>query len=179
MATYNITSTIVAYKFVPIMIENGWTLIAFNTNPTAFRSIGDGSAILTKPGEWPTRQRDGLEKGIKAKRGEENGDETAPVIQNAVIQNAGDRLRLVFNENIDIGPMGLKGMKIIVAANNLRPEFDSIQDNVLFLKLGRVITIGEVVTLTYIQPIGGVQDIAGNDLESFVDRPVINNSNQT
>jgi hypothetical protein len=179
--TYNITSTIVAYKFVPIMIENGWTFVAFNENPTAFRSIGDGSAIMVKNGMHVTRKSDGLEEGIRSKRGETNGDEVPPTFVGATIPSSGATVRVLFNEPLAIGSFGAEGMRLVMSGGNVRAFFQSISDtnpNLVTYTLERIVRTGETGTITYKQPAGGLQDISGNDVESFTGNPVTNGSNQ-
>lgn len=71
MATTNITTTVVSFENIPIMIEGGWELVLFNPAVGAQRSVGYGSAILKKEGDWKCRADNGLQRGLNPKRGDE------------------------------------------------------------------------------------------------------------
>lgn len=70
VASSNITVTIVPYRFMPLLLENGWELVCFNPNIDAFRSTGDGSVVMQKGGNHDTRIDNGLPKDLLPKRGE-------------------------------------------------------------------------------------------------------------
>lgn len=68
--TPNTTATIVPYRFVPLLLENNWDFVCFNPNVDAFRSTGDGSAVMKKSGNHDTRADNGVPKELLPKRGE-------------------------------------------------------------------------------------------------------------
>ena len=182
MATPNLTVTIVPFKLAPIMIENSWQFICLNTNVNAYRSRGDGSVMLSKPGYIITRDSDGMEVGLIRKRGDEDGDDIAPLFKSATILGDGMSVRVVFDEAVVVGPANARGMRLNTPTDIVKLVFSSISESnpkqVIFVA-ARVIHLSEIgCTVSYNQPIGGFQDAAGNDVASFANQPVTNNSIQ-
>ena len=67
----NVTSTIVSYENIPVMVENGWSVVVFNPIANAPRSTGFGSAVMKKNGDWRCRASDGLQKDRRNKKPED------------------------------------------------------------------------------------------------------------
>ncbi len=67
----NISTTIVSYENIPVMVENGWHVVVFNPVANAPRSTGFGSAVMRKSGDWRCRAFDGLQRDLRDKRGED------------------------------------------------------------------------------------------------------------
>ena len=163
------------------MIENGWQFVCLNTNSLAFRSENGGSAVMVKEGDWITRVRDGVEKGIKLKRGEVNGDEVNPTFVGAVIPAEGNTLRVLFTKPTIIGPMGLLGLRLNMSGDIVHLAYlamDAANPNIMIFSLSRVVLSGETGGMRYTQPGGGITDESGNDVPTFPVTPVTNNSTQ-
>jgi hypothetical protein len=180
MATTNITTTIIPYNLIPVHIENGWVLVLFNPTTTAFRSSGDGSAVMTKQGTVQVRDTDGCEIGLIPKKEEVSADINAPLFRSANIATNGTTVTVVFNENVVVGVGGPRGMSIQTSAGYARLQFQNLNPannkQAVYLAPVAIPASESSIKLTYNQPGAGLQDAAGNSVLTFVDQPVINNS---
>jgi hypothetical protein len=180
MASVNKTATIVPWKYSAAMIENGWSFVALNDNALAFRGENGGSVLMVKEGDVITRSKDGVEKGIKLKRGEVNGDDVNPTFVSGVIPTEGNQLRVLFSKPTIIGPMSLLGLKLNMSSVIVHLEYLSMDTNpnIMIFSLSRVVLASETGGLRYTQPGGGIQDDSGNDVPTFAPTPITNNSTQ-
>ena len=110
-------------------------------------------------------------------------DGTPPVPASALVQAAGDKLTLIFNEDLDIGPGKLPpASAFTIKADGVEVTVQDVE--VLFgldefiLVLSPTIKQGQTVTVDYEVPTTGtvIEDTAGNRAEDFDDFEVTNNS---
>ena len=102
-------------------------------------------------------------------------DLTAPTLVSATINPAGNLLTLVLSENVAPGA-GIVGFSLGSATLDVGTRTATPGSVVTIPILGEPVYAGQVVTLSYSQLIGGVVDLAGNALASFLGVGVANNS---
>lgn len=101
----------------------------------------------------------------------------APTVTSATINAAGTQFAVNFSEAVFIGTGG--GMTITASGGAVSLGTPSIAGSTITYPItGRVIGIGETVTMTYAQPGNGIENSAGTDLASFSGQSVTNNSTQ-
>lgn len=106
-------------------------------------------------------------------------DETAPTLQSVAVNAAGTSLTLTFNEAVVVGSGGNGGFALTATLGSASLTYSSGDGSTeLVYTVGRTINAGETLTLDYTQPGDGIEDTAGNDLVSFSDTSVTNNSTQ-
>lgn len=100
-----------------------------------------------------------------------------PSLINAVIDVTGEILTLTFNENVKIGNGGSGGFVSEGPAGSIAYTYISGDEtNILTFSPSRTIQYSEYQFLSYLQPGDGIMDMAGNELESFEDLEIVNNS---
>lgn len=107
-------------------------------------------------------------------------DTTAPTLTSATIGTNGTSLTLVFAEAVTIGAGGNGGLSFTAAGGAATCTYSSgTGTDTLVYTLSRTIADTEVwAELGYTQPGSGIEDTSGNDVASFFDVPVTNNSTQ-
>ncbi len=110
-------------------------------------------------------------------------DVTAPELASAVVEAAGNRLTLTFNEDLDIGPVRLPlASAFTVKADGVAVAVQSVVaqalDQLALTLPAAAIKQGQTVTVSYEVPDTGtvIEDTAGNDALAFTDFEVDNNS---
>lgn len=89
-------------------------------------------------------------------------DETAPTVQGATIQTAGDSIVIRFSEPV----VGSSGFGLSLSGGAASLTFVSAAFDELIYSISRVVTSNETGLLTYFG--GDIEDLAGNPLQSFV-----------
>lgn len=107
-------------------------------------------------------------------------DTTAPTVSSASIGTNGTSLSVVFSEAVVAGSGGSGGLSISAPGGTTTATYSSGSGtDTLVYTLGRTIKNTETWSdLDFTQPGDGLQDASGNDVESFFDFPVTNNSTQ-
>lgn len=107
-------------------------------------------------------------------------DTTAPTLSSATIGTNGTTLTLVFSESVTVGSGGNGGFSVNAAGGTATCTYSSGSgSDTLVYTLGRTISSTEAwADLDYIQPGSGIEDSAGNDVVTFQDTPITNNSTQ-
>lgn len=101
------------------------------------------------------------------------------VIQSAVIGTSGSSITLTFNKNVYIGLGGSSGLSISLSGGAVSPTYSSGSGfTSLVYNLNRTIYSDETGDLSYTQPTNGIEDSLGNDLGSFSDFTITNNSEE-
>lgn len=96
-----------------------------------------------------------------------SGDVTAPTLVSAVI--SGSELRLTFDEAVTIGAGGSGGWALTLSGGACTATYSSgANTTILVYSLSRTPATSETGTIDYTQPVDGIEDIAGNDLDSIV-----------
>jgi len=105
-------------------------------------------------------------------------DITPPTATISILPN-GTTLLLAMSESCSIGAGGNGGITITATGGSATATYNSgASTDSLAFTLSRVINLGESVTVSYLQPGDGIEDLAGNDLNPFGDRVCANNSTQ-
>lgn len=107
-------------------------------------------------------------------------DTTAPTISSATIESNGTSLTLVFSEPVRVGSGGSGGFTFSVSGGAATATYSSGSGfDTLTYTLSRTISNTETLAkINYSQPGNGIEDAAGNDLSTFVNFSVTNNSTQ-
>lgn len=107
------------------------------------------------------------------------GDVTAPTILSVAVDTNGTDVAITLSENCTIGAGGSTGFTLVATGGNSALTY-SIGDgtDVLIYTSARTISSTETLSLTYVNSGDGIEDAAGNDLESFSGQAVTNNSTQ-
>lgn len=107
-----------------------------------------------------------------------DSDTTPPTLSSAAIPAAGTSIALTCNEAIASGAGGNGGVTLSATDGAVTATYSSIVGAVATYTLSRTIHNTETVTVSYTQPGNGIEDAAGNDLATFSDSAVTNNSTQ-
>lgn len=104
-------------------------------------------------------------------------DVTAPTVSSVTLAANGLSLTIVLSEACTIGAGGSTGFVLVATGGNSALTY-SIGDgtDVLIYTSARAISSTETLTLTYVNPGDGIEDAAGNDLDSFSGQAVTNSS---
>ncbi|OTG62048.1 SwmB domain-containing protein, partial [Acinetobacter silvestris] len=111
-------------------------------------------------------------------------DSTAPVFQNAEVDDAGTTLTLYYDEVLDgTHPPKLSDFSITVGGLIVTPTTIYIDSNKVIIGFTDTIYKGQNVRVSYTDPTIGndtdaIQDALGNDAESLTQAPVLNGSTQ-
>lgn len=93
---------------------------------------------------------------------------TPPVLALARILGDGIDLRLSFSKKVRFGVGGNGGFALTASGGAVTATYQSgAGSSQLLYSLSRAVLSTETVTLAYTQPTDGVEDVVGNDLESF------------
>jgi hypothetical protein len=104
-------------------------------------------------------------------------DETAPTLDSATIDSAGTSITLAFDETVVVGAGGNGGFTVSLAGGACTLTYSSGSGtSSLIYTTSRTITRNDAGTLDYVQPGNGIEDGSGNDLASFSDEPLVNDS---
>lgn len=105
------------------------------------------------------------------------GDVTAPTILSVAVDTNGTDVAITLSENCTIGAGGSTGFTLVATGGNSALTY-SIGDgtDVLIYTSARTISSTETLSLTYVNPGDGIEDAAGNDLESFSGQAITNSS---
>lgn len=104
-------------------------------------------------------------------------DTTAPTVVSRTIPAAGTTIVIVHNETVSIGAGGNGGLTLSASGGACTATYSSGAGTAtLTWTLSRTINSGETVTASYTQPGDGIEDAAGNDLASYSEQSVTNNS---
>src|SRR5574343_13410 len=105
------------------------------------------------------------------------GDVTTPTILSVAADTNGTDVSITLSENCTIGAGGSTGFVLVATGGNSALTY-SIGDgtDVLIYASARTISSTETLSLTYVNPGDGIEDAAGNDLESVTGQTVTNNS---
>lgn len=108
------------------------------------------------------------------------GDSTPPTVSTRAVASNGASLNLTFSENVSVGAGGNGGFSITRSSGvaTTVSYASGSGTSTLTYTLSPSIKAGEILSLTYVQPGNGIEDIAGNDLASFSGQPVTNSSTQ-
>lgn len=109
----------------------------------------------------------------------EPGDETAPELVSATVEEDGETLTLVFDENVNVGTGGNGGFALTASGGAATLTYASGDGTTtLVYDISRVVEDDETLTLDYTQPNDGIEDDAGNDLANIEAEAVANDSEQ-
>lgn len=109
----------------------------------------------------------------------EPGDETAPELVSATVEEDGETLTLVFDENVNVGTGGNGGFALTASGGAATLTYASGDGTTtLVYDISRVVEDDETLTLDYTQPGDGIEDDAGNDLANIEDEAVTNDSEE-
>lgn len=174
-----------------------WSVSATGGAVTLTYSSGDGTdtLVLTTsrtigPGETVTLgwagTADGLEddssNDLASFSGESvtnnsTADLTAPFIDSATIPSGGTTIELAFDEAVVIGSGGDGGVTLSMSGGAVTASYSSGDGAAtLVYSLSRSVGPTETGTVDYTQPGDGFEDAAGNDVASFSEQNVLNNS---
>ena len=104
-------------------------------------------------------------------------DETAPTVESASVNAAGNTLTLGLSESVTSGTDGWTGFSLGgVSGETLTYSSGDGTASIMFAISGATVLQSDTVTLDHTQPGDGVQDAAGNLLASFSNMSVTNNS---
>lgn len=135
--------------------EPGDTIVLGLSNPTGGATLGTAVATIT----------------IAA------SDAQAPAAVSAEIRPSGLELWLTCSEVVGFGAAGTGGLALSASGGPATLTYAAGAGNaVLRYAISREIAAGETATLSYVQPGDGIQDADGDDLASFADLAVANNS---
>ena len=108
------------------------------------------------------------------------GDETPPVFSSAAVAEDGTTLTVTFDENLDTVSAPAPGdfhVTVGSARRNVASGGVSISGKVVTLTLASAVIVGETVTVRYTKPATNpLRDAAGNQVATFADQDVTNNS---
>ncbi len=153
-----------AYTSSPGSISNGQTL---QLRTTASMTDGALASVLVTVGgvsdTWTVATTD-----------------IAPAVQSIIVRSDGRQVALGLSEDCNFGAGGSGGFTINMSGGPVSLTYLSQvgSDSILY-QANRVIVQGETGTGDYTQPGDGIEDLTGNDLPSFADVAVTNNSAQT
>jgi hypothetical protein len=117
--------------------------------------------------------------GTKAAAGP---DATKPQLIGAVIPAAGTTIEITFTEAVSIGAGGDGGFVLDTsgAAVTLNASPTGTGTGTLVYTLSRTVLAGEtIVDFDYTQPTNGIEDAAGNDLDTFLNQQALVTNNST
>lgn len=103
-------------------------------------------------------------------------DETIPEVSSVAVPAAGDEIVVQMSEPVAAGVDGAAGWTCSLPGVTLTAAIDGVDASIVRLTPSRTIAVNEVLTLGYTQPGDGLQDAAGNALQSFADQSVSNGS---
>ena len=108
-------------------------------------------------------------------------DNSPPSLSSAAVLAVGNQIRLTFSETLSATTAATSAFSISDSGTTLTPTSVFISGNILTLTFGQTIKIGSVVLITYNDPSGSndgnaVQDALGNDVATFTNISVTNNS---
>lgn len=102
-------------------------------------------------------------------------EQVVPTLVSLTIPSTANTLVMVLSENCVFGTGGNGGLTLSSSGGAVTVSYVSgAGTNTLTYSTSRAIAFGEVITATYVQPVNGIQDLAGNDLESFAAQAVTN-----
>jgi hypothetical protein len=105
------------------------------------------------------------------------GPDVPPTLSSATIATDGNSITLAFSEAVTIGAGGSAGFTLSMAGGACTITYSSgTGTSSLVYTTSRTITQHDVGTLSYVQPGNGIEDLTGNDLASFSNTAVVNNS---
>lgn len=109
----------------------------------------------------------------------EGQDLTAPTLSSATIGSSGTSITLAFSESVLVGIGGNAGFTLSLSGGSATLSYASGSgSSSLVYNISRTIYSGETGTISYTQPGSGIEDAAGNDLASFSNSSITNNSSQ-
>lgn len=105
-------------------------------------------------------------------------DSVAPEILNAIINETGTQITLIFSKNITTGNDGGDSWAINCSSSTsiLMQYIEGNRTNIFVYDLSSTPLLGENCTVSYTQSGDGIVDFAGNYLEDILNFSVINNS---
>jgi hypothetical protein len=107
------------------------------------------------------------------------GDVTAPTMSSATIGTSGASITLAFNESVSVGAGGNGGFTVSLSGGVATLTYSSGSgSSSLVYTISRTVNQGETGTISYTQPGNGIEDTSGNDLATFSNSAVTNNSSQ-
>lgn len=106
-------------------------------------------------------------------------DTTPPLVSSVTVQSDGT-IAIALTETVYAGAGGSAGFLLSAPAGSVSLTYSSgTGTTVLIYNASRIISTTETgITCSYTQPGNGIEDAAGNDLASFSNQAVINNSAQ-
>ena len=179
-------SAITGYKIEVSTDGSTWTDLVANTASTTTSYDHTGlSANDVRHYRVSAINTQGTGPASDAVRATARGDTTAPTVSSATVSTAGNRLTLVFSETMDqvfANEPALTAFRV-TAGGVFVPlqEVGSTTGANRAINLARTIKDGQTVQVSYTDPTAGddtkaLQDTAGNDVASFADQSVTNNS---
>jgi len=146
------------------------------------RTIGVGETVTvsyTQPGDgWEDAAgNDVVSFSGRSVTNSSTQDITAPTVTSVVTSVNGTDIEINCTEAVQVGSGGNGGFTLTASGGAVTLTFDEIVTNAIFYDCSRTIGSHETLTLAYVQPGNGIEDTAGNDLASFSDQSVNNNSN--
>jgi hypothetical protein len=107
------------------------------------------------------------------------GDVTAPTVSSATIPVGGTTITLAFSEAVSVGAGGNGGFTVSLSGGAATLTYSSGSgSSSLVYTISRTVNQGETGTISYTQPGNGIEDTSGNDLATFSNSAVTNNSSQ-
>ncbi|MEY2957540.1 MAG: hypothetical protein RLZZ01_108, partial [Actinomycetota bacterium] len=104
-------------------------------------------------------------------------DIVAPPFESASLDASGTALTLTFEEDLTSAVPATSAFTVKVGASTVDVSSVANSGATSVLTLGSAVSQGARVTVSYTKPVsGGLQDAAGNQVESFSDQAVTNNS---
>lgn len=106
-------------------------------------------------------------------------DTTALTLLSAVVPSSGTTITLTFNETVNIGAGGSGGFEVVVGGSPVTSTYVSGSGSTqLVYNLNFTLYSGQGAGCQYTQPGNGIENVAGDDLSSFTNFSVTNNSTQ-
>ena len=179
-------SAITGYKIEVSTDGSTWTDLAANTASTTTSYDHTGlSANDVRHYRVSAINTQGTGPASDAVRATARGDTTAPTVSSASVRAAGNQLTLVFSETMDqvfANEPALTAFRV-TAGGVFVPlqEVASTTGTNRAINLARTIKQGQTVRVSYTDPTAAddtkaLQDTAGNDVASFANQTVTNNS---
>ena len=144
-------------------------------------SEGDSITLDYTPGTNPLRGTTGYQAAALSGEAVENGvDTTAPTLQSAATNEAGNQILLTFSEALDdahVPPITALPVTVAGAARALADSGVTISGETVTLALSSPVDQGEAVTVAYAQPSVAstrLQDETGNEVATFAAQAVTN-----
>jgi hypothetical protein len=108
-------------------------------------------------------------------------DVTAPALVSAQIPAAGTTIEITFTESVKFGAGGNGGFVLDTSGAAVTLTYASGENTpTLVYTLSRTVDAGETIAdFDYTQPTNGVEDIAGNDLATFLNQQALVTNNST